>query len=107
MAARSARAARVRRYLSSFPSAMLLPHVRLERLKVEVLGGPALQPLSDKSLYGGDLGGALLVTADEVAHIVAGVAVAPAPALLLDPLLHRIGQRYVHGSHGSTSSEIS
>src|SRR6056297_1155205 len=44
-----------------------------------------------------------LVTADQIADIVACVTVAAALGLLLNPILHRIGERYIHGCHSCTS----
>ena len=56
--------------------------------KVTYAAGPCLV---DKALHLGDLVAALLFPPDQIAHIVADIAVAACLRLRFHPLLHRVG----------------
>ena len=78
--------------------------VRLRAGNVAKLGHQAitkaaLQPLGHQLLHLGNLGGAVMVPADQVVHIVAHIAVASVLGLLLDLILHRTGQGDIHRRH--------
>src|SRR6056297_1618704 len=75
-------------------------HPRLEGGRVEGSRRPTLQPLGDGRLKLRHGAGALLVAPDQMADVVAGVAEAAVAGALLDPSLHRIGERDVHRGHG-------
>lgn len=82
---------------------MLLPHVCLERLEVERFGRAALHALVYRVLHSLNRLRSLLVALDKVAHIVAGVAEAAILQARLNPSLHLIGKRNVHGCHRGSS----
>lgn len=63
------------------------------------IAGTTLDAFVDQVLQVGNLRLPLLVAANELAHLVAGVPESPAFALAFDPSLHLFGKRDVHSSH--------
>src|SRR6056297_3418874 len=99
IAARSSSACGVSRYPVILPGAIVLPHARLEGGAVEGLPVAACKTGGDLCLEGFDRGLALLVLADQVTDIVARIAEAAVMGSALDPILHRVGKRYIHRGH--------
>src|SRR4051812_14371853 len=59
----------------------------------------AVQTFGDQPLKLRQFAHALLISPDEITHIVAGVAVASGLGLRLYPLFHGVGKRYIHCRH--------
>src|SRR5688572_12790222 len=59
----------------------------------------AFQTFGDQSLKLRQFAHALLISPDEITHIVAGVAVASGLGLRLYPLFHGVGKRNIHCRH--------
>src|SRR6056297_3904143 len=76
-----------------------LRHARLQGGTVEGLRFTACETGGDLFLEGGNRGLAFLVLADQVTDIIARVAEAAVMGSALDPVLHRVGQRYIHRGH--------
>ena len=70
--------------------ASLRPFAGKECIHVEGLRRPACQPLIDQHLKLGHRRPSCLIAPDQVADIVADVAIAPVATLVLDPCLHLI-----------------
>src|SRR6185437_8500891 len=83
------------------PSADDMPfaHPQLERLGVYWLRLPALDAFGYGGLKRAEGRFPVLVPTDEIADVVAGVAVAAAIGLLFNPGLHGVRQGYVHRRH--------
>src|SRR6056297_1644303 len=83
---------------------MVLPHPRLERFEVERLRLTALEAFIDRLLQSFDRLRALLVAADKMADIIAGIAEAAILQACFNPGLHRIGKRNIHRCHSNPPS---
>src|SRR5690606_41951772 len=79
---------------------MALTHPELEGFGIERLRLATFQTLGNGGLKRIDSGLAFLILSDQVADIIARIAVLSARRLAFDPRAHLIGEGNIHRGHG-------